>query len=689
MQNAAPVADNQLVSTGRDTAIEITLTAVDNEPITFELVDSPANGDAQLIGSSAGSGIVRYTPNTGFAGLDTFTFRASDGQEYSALATVQIQVNFEPVASANPITQTVQYGDGINPVMVTAYDEDSPGNVLAIVSTTWSDGVSSYDGLPDQLSLTPVSNNGEALRGEASWTLNQTAQLPNGTYTVTLVVDDGIGVGPRGPLTGDPISIVINEPPTAYGQVISLIQNNVAENDTPGKTVTLVAQDSDLLVYRVVDGPKHGQLIGMPPNLAYVPAVGYYGPDSFTFQADDPWSSSNVATVHVTVRMGEFVVYGDESVALGKEITVLSGSVGVNLASGSTFEKDAELGIGDKVQMLDPASRVVADRIKIKKDATVYNPAYNKIDVDKKGTSVLGMPVTPLAVPVQLLPALPADFTPGAENLEINKDEVRQLAPGTYGELKVKKEATVILTGGLYHFKSWKIEDKATVYVQGPTEIRIAGQVEIKKESMIAPDPTTPGVTAGDIVLYVAGTDDKKGEIKDKPAMAIGDKSTIYAYIVVPNGTLQLGKETSAVGAFIGRWVDVGDKGTMTPNASAIDAIIDIRRTLVLDAIAEAEAAGGKAKEFEKVREELDKAQAELDQNKPLKALEHYQLALNHVNKALGRVKGAEVTDGGEVKEAQEAIDTALEDTVLPDTPSVDPGRQNMEYQILLPFIHR
>ncbi len=60
VQNVAPVADNQSTSTGRDTAIDITLTAVDNEPITFELVDSPANGNAQLINTDCGPVHARY-----------------------------------------------------------------------------------------------------------------------------------------------------------------------------------------------------------------------------------------------------------------------------------------------------------------------------------------------------------------------------------------------------------------------------------------------------------------------------------------------------------------------------------------------------------------------------------------------------------------------------------------------------
>ena len=655
VQNAAPVAENISATTFIDTAIDITLTASDSDPVTFEVVEQPANGSVQFVGPN----IVRYTPDSGITGEDHFTFRAGDGQEFSELATVNILVNFEPVITVDPPVQSVRFSDGITPVTVTAYDEDSPGNTL-VVSSTWSDGVNSYPGLPEQLSLSPVSNNDTAIPGQAGWTLAQTAQLPTGTYTVSVTADDGIGT-----IAGDPVNIVFNETPVAISQVIA-----VGENSVDGEPVTLVVNDVNTLTYRIVDGPQHGQLIGDAPNLVYVPNPDYYGPDSFTFQADDPWSSSNVATANVTVRLAEFVVYADESAALGKKVAVVSGSIGVNRADGSTFEKDAELGIGDKVQVMDPTSRIVADSIQIGKDATVYNPAYNDIDVDKKGTSVLGTSTTPLAVPVQPLPALPADFTPGTEKLEIQKDEVRQLTPGIYGELDVKKDATVVLTGGLYHFESWKLDDNATVYAQGPTEIRVAGQVEFKKESVFGPAPATSGIVAGDIVLYVAGANDKKGEIKDKPAMEVGDKSTIAAYIVVPNGALLLGKETNNIGGFIGRWVKIEDKGTLAPNESAIDAIVDVYRTLALNAIAEAEAAGGKQKEIDKAKEEMEKAQSELDKNNPLKALVHYQQAIEDAQKAMGKVKGAEATDG-----------EGSENTVMPNS--------DMPNRIFLPVIVR
>ena len=204
--------------------------------------------------SSSHANIVRYTPDSGLTGEDSFTFRASDGQEFSELATVDIVVNFEPVITVDPAVQTVRYSDGITPVTVTAYDMDSPGNTL-VVSTTWSNGVDSYPGLPDVLALNPVSNTVDAIPGRAVWTLVQTAELPTGTYTVTVTADDGIGTR-----TGEAVNIVLNEAPIAFNQVIA-----VGENDD-GKPVTLVANDVDTLTYRIVDGPQHGQLTGDAPN---------------------------------------------------------------------------------------------------------------------------------------------------------------------------------------------------------------------------------------------------------------------------------------------------------------------------------------------------------------------------------------------------------------------------------------
>ena len=200
--NAAPIAHDQIVTTFRDADVDITLTASDSDPLTYQLVDIPTHGFVQFIAPN----MVQYVPDSGFAGLDSFTFLATDGQSLSAPATVTVLVNYEPVIAVGPATQLVQYSDGIAPVTLSVTDLDSPGASLSITSTTWTtDTVNVYSGLPPQLSLSAGSNNTDTIPGLATWVLSGTVDLPIGIYTVTVVADDGIG----GSITGDPVEIVI------------------------------------------------------------------------------------------------------------------------------------------------------------------------------------------------------------------------------------------------------------------------------------------------------------------------------------------------------------------------------------------------------------------------------------------------------------------------------------------------
>ncbi len=87
--NAAPVANNQSITTTEDTAIAITLAVTDAEsdPLTYSIVTAPAHG--VLTGSAPA---LTYTPDANFTGEDSFTFKANDGTADSNIATVTITV---------------------------------------------------------------------------------------------------------------------------------------------------------------------------------------------------------------------------------------------------------------------------------------------------------------------------------------------------------------------------------------------------------------------------------------------------------------------------------------------------------------------------------------------------------------------------------------------------------------------
>lgn len=88
-ENHAPIAHSQTLNTFADTSMNLILAAsdADNDPLTFTIFSSPANGT--LAGTAPN---LTYTPQTGFSGTDSFTFKVSDAQAESLPATVTIQV---------------------------------------------------------------------------------------------------------------------------------------------------------------------------------------------------------------------------------------------------------------------------------------------------------------------------------------------------------------------------------------------------------------------------------------------------------------------------------------------------------------------------------------------------------------------------------------------------------------------
>jgi hypothetical protein len=96
--NTPPVAAGQDVTTPEDTPIVIALAATDadGDPLTYTIVAPPAHGD--LVPNFPD---VTYTPHPNYNGPDSFTFRASDSQAQSNVATVSITitpVNDAPIA---------------------------------------------------------------------------------------------------------------------------------------------------------------------------------------------------------------------------------------------------------------------------------------------------------------------------------------------------------------------------------------------------------------------------------------------------------------------------------------------------------------------------------------------------------------------------------------------------------------
>ncbi len=126
--NAAPVAISQTLTTTENSAIDLTLTATDADPLTY-IVGNPAHG--VLLGTLPN---LTYSPNTNFFGTDSFTFVANDRLNDSNVATVTINIQAvdrtAPTSTITlaPVAPTGQNGWYITPVTVavSATDGNDP-----------------------------------------------------------------------------------------------------------------------------------------------------------------------------------------------------------------------------------------------------------------------------------------------------------------------------------------------------------------------------------------------------------------------------------------------------------------------------------------------------------------------------------------------------------------------------------
>jgi len=99
--NLPPIALPDAAGTAAGTAIDINVLANDtdpeNSPLTVTSFTAGSNGSVVKLTS----GQLRYTPQTGFSGVDAFTYQASDGALTSAPATVTVTVT--PSGTTTPI----------------------------------------------------------------------------------------------------------------------------------------------------------------------------------------------------------------------------------------------------------------------------------------------------------------------------------------------------------------------------------------------------------------------------------------------------------------------------------------------------------------------------------------------------------------------------------------------------------
>ena len=261
--NNFPQIDDINIVVNQDSTINIELTGTDpdNLPLTFEVVSGPTSGS--LTGDQPN---FVYTPNPGYSGADTITYRATNGSKISLVKTISIVVNGVPVAQSMSI-ETPRNTNKPFTVVVTDYAHDT---MTYTIIQAPAHGV--ITGTAPNYVFEPYFD----YQGTDSFTY----KVNDGTFDSNIATVD----------------IIVNDPPTANDQNI-----NVAINTSANLTLTGNDSEGHPLTFTVISSPTHGTLSGTAPDLVYAPNTDFAGSDSLTFVSFDGLSYSPIATVTLNV----------------------------------------------------------------------------------------------------------------------------------------------------------------------------------------------------------------------------------------------------------------------------------------------------------------------------------------------------------------------------------------------------
>ncbi len=273
--NEPPVVSDVVVATDAGIPVEVVLVGEDpdGDEITFQIVTDPSNG---VVGPVKGDRVT-YTPEAGFAGDDSFTYTASDGDLFSELATVEITVN-GPVDVDPPETG------------ITAKPADESTSTSAMFEFESNEDGSTFSCVLDDGDPEPCDSGSIVYDS-----------LSPGTHTFSVAATDPAGNTDPSPATHTWQIIegeAANEPPVVSDVVVATDAGIPVE-------VVLVGEDpdGDEITFQIVTDPSNG-VVGpvKGDRVTYTPEAGFAGDDSFTYTASDGDLFSELATVEITVN---------------------------------------------------------------------------------------------------------------------------------------------------------------------------------------------------------------------------------------------------------------------------------------------------------------------------------------------------------------------------------------------------
>ena len=253
----------------------------DGDALTAVLDTPPVNGALSL----AANGSFVYTPTVGFAGVDSFTYRAVDAYDESGLVTVTItvtEINSAPIAVDDTYTATWNLSLSVMAPGVLDNDEDGDEDLLTAVLDMPPDH-GSLDLAPNgAVSYTPTTN----FTGTDSFTYHAFDGLSHSNEaTVLIYVIEG------------------NAPPVAISDSYTTIEDMPLTVLQPGVLANDTDPNGDILT-AVLDSPPISGSLAFDPagSFIYTPTLGFTGQVTFTYRAHDSAAASNSVVVTILIE---------------------------------------------------------------------------------------------------------------------------------------------------------------------------------------------------------------------------------------------------------------------------------------------------------------------------------------------------------------------------------------------------
>jgi alpha-tubulin suppressor-like RCC1 family protein len=270
----APTADNQNLSTKKNTALSITLTANASTGVTLSnwtVVTNPPNGT--LTGTAPS---LTYTPNSGFIGFDSLTFTVSDGKNTSDAAKIKINVSDLLVA---PIA-----GKAIPDISV------NKGLVASLVATV------NPDANPSPTFSWFKEGNSTLVSTSQTFTISQTSYTDQARYRYAVSNSQGSD-------TSNWISLTVVDitPPIITLKGVNPLQMQTGGTWTDPGATALDDRDGDISASIVID------TTGLKTNIAGTYAVSYNVKDKAANAAITMKRTVNVSTALVAPIAGKAI----------------------------------------------------------------------------------------------------------------------------------------------------------------------------------------------------------------------------------------------------------------------------------------------------------------------------------------------------------------------------------------------